>query len=40
LLESADEGALDRSETDLLDWLSQTWNIKIEIEPEPEPDEA
>src|SRR6202012_1947322 len=34
LLESADEGALDRSETDLLDWLSQTWNIKIEIEPE------
>ena len=36
LLESADEGALDRSETDLLDWLSQTWNIKIEIEPEPD----
>ncbi len=32
ILESAGEGALDRAETDLLDWLSQAWNIKIEIE--------
>ena len=31
LLESAGEGALDGGETDLLDWLSKTWNIKIEI---------
>ena len=31
VLESAGEGALDDSETDLLDWLSKTWNIKIEI---------
>ena len=31
MLESAGEGALDGGETDLLDWLSKTWNIKIEI---------
>jgi hypothetical protein len=31
LLESAGEGALDGGETDLLDWLSKTWNVKIEI---------
>jgi hypothetical protein len=31
VLESAGEGALDGNEADLLDWLSKTWNIKIEI---------
>jgi hypothetical protein len=31
VLESAGEGALDHHETDLLDWLSKAWNIKIEI---------
>ena len=31
VLESAGEGALDGGEADLLDWLSKTWNIKIEI---------
>jgi hypothetical protein len=31
VLESAVEGALDGGETDLLDWLSTAWNIKIEI---------
>jgi hypothetical protein len=31
VLESAGEGALDGGETDLLDWLSKTWNVKIEI---------
>jgi len=31
LLESAGEDALERGETDLLDWLAKTWNIKIEI---------
>ena len=31
LLESAGEGALDSGETDLLDWLAKTWNVKIEI---------
>ncbi|HXJ20701.1 MAG TPA: hypothetical protein VMT03_10740 [Polyangia bacterium] len=35
ILESADEGGLDTSETSLLDWLSRTWNVKIEIEDEP-----
>jgi hypothetical protein len=34
ILESADEGLLDRSETGLLDWLSREWNIKIEIADE------
>ena len=31
VLEGAGEGALDGKETDLLDWLSKAWNIKIEI---------
>src|SRR5262245_63243730 len=31
VLESAGEGALDAQETDLLDWLSKIWNIKIEM---------
>ena len=31
VLEGAGEGALDRNEADLLDWLSKAWNIKIEI---------
>jgi hypothetical protein len=31
ILESAGEGALDRNETSLLDWLSRAWNVKIEI---------
>lgn len=31
ILESAEEGALDDKETNLLDWLSRTWNVKIEI---------
>jgi hypothetical protein len=34
ILESADEGALDRNETSLLDWLSAEWNVKIEIADE------
>ena len=36
VLESAGEGALDSAETGLLDWLAQTWNVKIEIEEDPE----
>ena len=31
ILASAEEGALDDKESSLLDWLSQTWNVKIEI---------
>ena len=34
ILESADEGALDRNETSLIDWLSAEWNVKIEIADE------
>jgi len=34
ILESAGEGALDRNETKLLDWLSREWNVKIEIADE------
>jgi hypothetical protein len=34
VLESASEGALDGAETSLLDWLAETWNIKIEIQEE------
>jgi hypothetical protein len=36
VLEGAGEGALDSAETGLLDWLAQTWNVKIEIEQDPE----
>jgi hypothetical protein len=36
VLEGAGEGALDNAETGLLDWLAQTWNVKIEIEEDPE----
>ena len=36
VLEGAGEGALDNAETGLLDWLVQTWNVKIEIEEDPE----
>jgi hypothetical protein len=35
VLESAGEGALDSAETGLVDWLAQTWNVKIEIADEP-----
>ena len=35
VLEGAGEGALDNAETGLLDWLAQTWNVKIEIEEDP-----
>ena len=38
VLEGAGEGALDNAETGLLDWLAQTWNVKIEIEQDPEQD--
>jgi hypothetical protein len=31
VLESADEGAIEGTETEMLDWLSVTWNVKIEI---------
>jgi hypothetical protein len=31
VLEAAGEGALEGREADLLDWLSKTWNVKIEI---------
>jgi hypothetical protein len=31
VLEGAGEGALEGAEAELLDWLSSTWNIKIEI---------
>ena len=36
VLEGAGEGALDSAETGLLDWLVQTWNVKIEIEEDPD----
>jgi hypothetical protein len=36
VLESAGEGALDSAETGLVDWLAQTWNVKIEIAEDPE----
>jgi hypothetical protein len=32
VLDSAQEDGLEDAETELLDWLSATWNIKIEIE--------
>ena len=31
VLEAAGEGALEGREAELLDWLSKTWNVKIEI---------
>jgi hypothetical protein len=34
VLDGAGEGALDHAETSLLDWLVQTWNVKIEIQEE------
>lgn len=34
VLESAGEGALDHAETSLIDWLAETWNVKIEIQEE------
>jgi hypothetical protein len=40
VLEGAGEGALDSAETGLLDWLAQTWNVKIEIEQDPEEESA
>jgi hypothetical protein len=40
VLEGAGEGALDSAETGLLDWLAQTWNVKIEIAQDPEEDPA
>jgi hypothetical protein len=32
ILEGAGEGAVEGDEADLLDWLSKTWNVKIEIQ--------
>jgi hypothetical protein len=34
ILEGAGEGAVEGDEADLLDWLSKTWNVKIEIQDE------
>jgi hypothetical protein len=31
VLESAGEGALEGKEVEMLDWLSATWNVRIEI---------
>ncbi|HLK90259.1 MAG TPA: hypothetical protein VKZ18_10215 [Polyangia bacterium] len=31
VLESAGEGVLDQAETGLVDWLADTWQVKIEI---------
>src|SRR5579871_1687509 len=31
VLESAGEGILDQAETGLVDWLADTWQVKIEI---------
>lgn len=31
ILQAAQEGSLDDKETNLLDWLSRAWNVKIEI---------
>jgi hypothetical protein len=31
VLESAGEGAIEGAEAELLDWLSTTWNVRIEI---------
>jgi hypothetical protein len=38
VLEGAGEGALDGAETGLLDWLAETWNVKIEIAQDPTED--
>jgi hypothetical protein len=35
VLESAGEAAIEGSEASLLDWLSTSWNIKIEIADSP-----
>jgi hypothetical protein len=32
ILEGAGEGAVEGDEADVLDWLSKTWNVKIEIQ--------
>ena len=32
VLEGAAENALDSNEGELLDWLSSTWNVKVEID--------
>jgi hypothetical protein len=34
VLDGAEESGLEDPETEMLDWLSSTWNIKIEIEDE------
>jgi hypothetical protein len=39
VLEGAGEGALDHAETSLLDWLAQTWNVKVEIQQEEQQEE-
>ena len=36
VLEAAGSEAIEGREAELLDWLSKTWDIKIEIEDEPE----
>jgi hypothetical protein len=36
VLEAAGVEAIEGPEADLLDWLTKTWNIKIEIEDEEE----
>jgi len=35
VLEAAGSEAIEGDEAELLDWLGQTWDIKIEIEDEP-----
>jgi hypothetical protein len=32
ILEGAGEGAVEGDEAEVLDWLSKTWNVKIEIQ--------
>jgi hypothetical protein len=40
LEEIGPEAAFDRSESDLLEWLAQTWNIQTEITPEPDAEQV
>ena len=37
VLEGAGAEAIEPGESDLLDWLAHTWNVKIEIEDEDDP---
>jgi hypothetical protein len=38
VLEGAGAEAIENVESDLLDWLAQTWNVKIEIDDEGQDD--